>query len=78
MGEIIIEMTSQKGQKYTLRVRDNGCGLPQTIDFSKLNSLGMKLVHTLVKQLDGSLEFTNYSGAEFIINFKDSNYKKRI
>lgn len=77
-GDIVIEMMTQNDHCYTLFVSDSGIGLPQNIDIKKLSSLGMKLVYTLTNQLDGNIEYKINSGTKFIINFKDSNYKKRL
>ena len=44
----------------------------------KNDSLGMQLVDTLVKQLDGVIEVTRTDGTRFSIEFRELKYKERI
>lgn len=60
----------QKDDTVTLRVADNGRGLPKHFDVNKTNTLGLQLVTTLTEQLDGTLEVRNSKGAEFVLTFK--------
>ena len=60
----------QNGEgKYTLTVRDNGVGFPETVDFRKTQSLGLQLVNNLTSQLEGQVELHNHQGTEFVITF---------
>lgn len=52
IGTIFIEIRRGDGH-IMLAVRDNGIGLPADFNSSELNSLGMKLIHTLTRQLQG-------------------------
>lgn len=53
-----------------LIIRDNGKGLPDTIDFDKKNkTLGINLIQKLTKQLDGKLKYNTDGGAKFTIEF---------
>ena len=54
-------------------VRDNGVGFPEEIDFRNTNSLGLQMINSLTKQIDGSIDLDNNPGTEFKITFKDSN-----
>jgi PAS domain S-box-containing protein len=56
-------------QKYILNVKDNGIGLPENYDFFKSESLGIKLVHNLVSQLDGDIVFKNDIGTDVTVSF---------
>lgn len=49
----------RRGKKTSVRfeIMDNGPGLPETVDPAKADSLGFSLVHTLVGQLGGSIEW---------------------
>ncbi|MBF0564928.1 MAG: hypothetical protein HQK89_06780, partial [Nitrospirae bacterium] len=74
------------GAMVELIVRDNGVGFPEELDFRKTRTLGMHIVLTLVKQLEGTIELkrlpqppaesvsiTNFpygKGTEFIITFR--------
>ncbi len=79
-GEIEIKLFENKpddkeGQllgnstKYTLIVSDNGCGIPENIDFKNSSTLGLQLVTILVDQLDGEIKLKRDRGTEFIICF---------
>jgi len=60
-----------------LSVKDNGVGLPEKFDFRQGASLGLKLVLSLVRQLRGKITHQNRNGAEFRIEFKQSEKSKR-
>ncbi|WP_254568241.1 histidine kinase dimerization/phosphoacceptor domain -containing protein [Oscillatoria sp. HE19RPO] len=68
-GTIFIEFTAQTNQQLNLMVRDTGRGLPEGLDFKKTNSLGLRLVRALTRQLRGTLEIKNSHGACFQITF---------
>ena len=55
---------------YSIKIGDNGCGFPDNIDFKNTESLGLQLVMSLVKQLDGEISLNNNSGTEFLIEFR--------
>ncbi|MDP3623236.1 MAG: histidine kinase dimerization/phosphoacceptor domain -containing protein, partial [Methanobacteriaceae archaeon] len=65
-------------EQYVLEVSDDGIGLPEDIDFKKMKSLGIRLVNSLVGQLDGTIELDTSSGTKFIIKFKELEYDPRI
>ncbi len=64
---------------YVLAVADDGIGLSKGIDPAHPTTLGLELVNTLVKQLDGTLEWNIKKGTLFIITFplKPSESTKR-
>jgi len=77
-GEIRINLHREENREcktedcnpaYVLSVSDNGIGIPEDLDIENLDSLGLKLVTTLVDQLDGELELKRNNGTEFIIRF---------
>ena len=73
-GEIIlkIENSSNYNKKYNLIVKDDGIGINPSFSLENSDSLGLKLVHALVDQLEGKIEiFSNNTGTTFIINFED-------
>ncbi len=75
-GEICVELFSNNGQ-FTLVVRDNGVGFPKDLDFRNTESLGLKLVMTLVKQLKGTIALHRDGGTEFEIKFAALERKRR-
>ncbi|HEY4490844.1 MAG TPA: ATP-binding protein, partial [Acidobacteriota bacterium] len=56
---------------YSLTVQDNGVGFPKDRDFRTVDSLGMRLVNTLTRQLEGSIDMENASGTTFRIFFPE-------
>lgn len=68
-GTIFIEFSAQANQQLNLIVRDTGRGLPEGLDFKKTNSLGLRLVRALTRQLRGTLDIKNSHGACFQITF---------
>ncbi|PKL59410.1 MAG: histidine kinase, partial [Methanomicrobiales archaeon HGW-Methanomicrobiales-4] len=66
-GAIMISII-QEGEKIAITVHDDGIGMPDMIDISRSNSLGMKLIRTLVQhQLRGSLMIHSDHGTEILI-----------
>jgi two-component sensor histidine kinase len=69
---------SQLGDKtYMLTVRDNGVGLPEGFSLETANSLGMKLVRDLTRQLDGDISVENGNGATFRATLREPTYLER-
>ncbi len=56
-----------EGDMITLTVRDNGIGIPPDLDWKNSPSLGLRLVNTLVDQVDGTIELDRSSGTSFTI-----------
>jgi two-component system, sensor histidine kinase PdtaS len=67
-GAISIE-TKQSNGMFELKVQDDGVGFPENLDFRNTQSLGMRLVNTLAKQLQGSIEMNRSPGTIFRIFF---------
>jgi PAS domain S-box-containing protein len=57
------------GNRHTLSVSDNGVGIRVRPQHHKTSSLGLKIVHALVKQLDGQLDVKSVAGSSFTISF---------
>ncbi|MBD1921948.1 PAS domain S-box protein [Microcoleus sp. FACHB-831] len=68
-GEIIISLDANLDGKFTLTVANDGNSLPADFDIHKTQSMGLKLVMTLVKQLKGTLEIVQSNGCAFKIVF---------
>lgn len=67
--KIFISVKKDSNIGYSLNIADNGRGFPENIDFKNTESLGLQLVISLVKQLDGEISLNNNSGTEFLIKF---------
>jgi len=69
---IHITLNQVKGT-ITLKIQDNGNGLPAGFDLDESTSLGITLIRTLVQQLNGELKATSENGACFSIRFATGN-----
>ncbi|MCC7550538.1 MAG: PAS domain S-box protein [Methanobacterium sp.] len=76
-GELKIELHAA-AEEYCLIISDDGVGIPENINFDETDTLGLKLVNSLVKQLEGTIELVKYNGTEFKILFKELKYKERL
>jgi len=76
-GTINIKLKSLPEQ-MVLIISDDGIGLPKNLNIEKTNTLGLQLVNSLVKQIDGEVEICRNNGTEFKITFKELNYKERV
>jgi len=66
-GEIQIT-TRQQEDRLVLVIQDNGVGLPQDFDWKTANSLGLRLVRSLIEnQLNGSIVADTQDGTRFTI-----------
>lgn len=70
-GEIRIDLRRDTGDQYILTVSDNGAGMPQGFEIQNCESLGLKLVSVLVKQLSGSIDLNTSGITEFTITFEE-------
>ncbi|MCE5215299.1 MAG: PAS domain S-box protein [Methanobacterium sp.] len=77
VGEISVSL-KHKGGEYKLKICDNGIGLPEEINFSTESTLGLRLVNSLVSQLDGTLQLKRTNGTQYTFTFKELKYNKRI
>jgi two-component sensor histidine kinase len=76
-GTIKIEFKSS-ADGLELIVADDGIGLPKDFNFENTKTLGLQLVNSLVKQIDGKIKLDISNGTEFKITFKELKYKERI
>jgi len=67
-GIVEVSLSAREG-KVSLCVKDNGIGLSPDFDLEKSQSLGLQLVTTLARQLDGSVEILRSGGTTFRVSF---------
>jgi len=68
-GTIDVSAVQENGN-VRITIRDDGIGMPANFDIGRTNSLGLKLVRTLVQhQLKGSLMINSRQGTETIVEF---------
>jgi two-component sensor histidine kinase len=77
-GIIYVSISLEQSGEYSLVVWDNGVGIPQDMDITKTESLGMRLVTMLSDQLNGKFEYANNQGTRWEIKFRESQYKIRL
>ena len=74
-GEIRIQLRREEKKNevnrslFSLIISDNGIGIPEDVELACFESLGLKLVNTLVDQLDGKIDLIRTQGTEFRITF---------
>jgi two-component system response regulator len=77
-GKINIELHSDKHNKFTLTVSDNGIGIPEEVDTEKASTFGMQLIKYLTKQLKGTIELDRNHGTRYKLQFTELKYKDRV
>ncbi|BDZ68966.1 PAS domain S-box protein [Methanobacterium ferruginis] len=75
---ISLHESNDDAGEYSLYVKDDGVGFPEDLDFHNTPSLGLQLVNSLVKQLDGSIKLVNDKGTCFHMIFMEQRYKERV
>ena len=65
-GEIKLSL-HQNHDNIIFHLSDNGSGFSETAEIDQSKTLGMRLIHMLVAQLDGTLEISGKYGAHFHI-----------
>ncbi|MCB9168771.1 MAG: PAS domain S-box protein [Flavobacteriales bacterium] len=68
-GSIRITLRAE-GRRIRVRVQDDGVGFPKDFDPERDANLGLQLVHTLVDQLDATLERPSGPGVCYLLTFE--------
>jgi two-component sensor histidine kinase len=59
-----------ENEKIRIVITDDGVGIPDNFDINRSNSLGLKLIRTLVQhQLKGSILINSKKGTEMVVEF---------
>ncbi len=80
-GKIIIEVSKQSSTLGTLRIQDNGIGIPKPIKEKKKSSYGLQLANLLVKQLSGTMDIDSSKEGTIIVacfSFKSTITKPKV
>jgi PAS domain S-box-containing protein len=72
-GILLIELRSVDETHLTLRVRDDGIGLPEDFEARRQESLGLQLATDLSRQIGGALEIERGQGTSFQVTFARTN-----
>ena len=67
---IITVSLKENIESFTIKVSDNGVGLPEDFNHEESKTLGMELVFILVEQLDSKLSIENTNGSAFLFDIK--------
>jgi PAS domain S-box-containing protein len=70
-GPIDIRFRDLSEGRFELSVADKGVGFPKNFDWTKSDSLGLRLVRLLTDQLQGEVVMQNHTGIKFSVTFKD-------
>ncbi len=71
-GTIVVGISRGEDEHLTLRVRDDGVGLPTTLNVDAAETLGLELVRTLVEQLQARLRVEERSkGTDIRVRFAE-------
>jgi PAS domain S-box-containing protein len=69
-GEICIDLKSED-DGFKLVVSDDGIGFNEEQNIKQLTTLGVQLIDTLAKQIDGRMSLDTNGGTRYEIHFKD-------
>ena len=62
----------KKKPSFILEIGDDGVGFPDTVNHRNSKSLGLKLIHNLTRQLEGTItKDLSKKGTNYIIAFKE-------
>lgn len=67
-GLISLSLT-EKDKRVTVVYRDNGPGLPESVNFENSTGFGMKLIGMLAQQLGGDIRIERGEGTGFVFDF---------
>jgi PAS domain S-box-containing protein len=73
-GEIAISV-KKEGHTMTAIFRDTGVGIPAELDWRNTPSLGLRLVNTLVDQMNGTVELDRTSGTVFTMVLHEKEHR---
>ncbi|HEY9197787.1 MAG TPA: PAS domain S-box protein [Gammaproteobacteria bacterium] len=68
-GRIDISLSKEPDGHVRLVLADDGVGIPESVDFEKTGSLGLKLVTLLAEQLAGELDINRAHPTRFSLRF---------
>ena len=68
-GKIEVSLKAVEENWIELAVRDNGVGIPDSMDLRNLKTFGLNLVSMLIQELRGEMCVKRFGGTEFSIIF---------
>lgn len=70
-GQISVSTKIDDGNVVTLRVSDNGCGMPKDFQTGTSEGLGLQLIELLADQIGGTLKIITDGETTFVITFAE-------
>lgn len=77
-GQITIDLHENDDHTFTLRVGDDGVGIPRDGVLNNPDSLGLELVFLMAEKLEGAIELQSGYGTEWGIRFQQLHYRERM
>ncbi len=77
-GNIWLGLQRDENSQIILQVKDDGVGFPEDFDFINADSLGLKLVRILTRQIEGEMKISTNNGTCFTITFSELDYCDRL
>lgn len=77
-GNICLSLQRNHDCDIVLIVKDDGIGVSQDFDFDNAESLGLRLVRILARQLEGEIQLEQGEGSCFKLTFAELNYCDRL
>jgi len=68
-GKIIVTLKKAINNKILLDVYDNGIGFPKGVDYKNSDTLGLKLISTMTKQMGGNISIEKNEGTHVKISW---------
>jgi PAS domain S-box-containing protein len=68
-GRVEIELEQQE-EWVRVRIHDDGAGIPAEIDLEQAETMGLKLINLLTRQVNGEMSVERNQGTTFILRFK--------
>lgn len=68
-GKILVTLKKTNNNRILLEVYDNGIGFPKDVDYEDSDSLGLKLISTITKQMDGKISIERNNGTHVKITW---------
>lgn len=77
-GCITISLQAHADSTYSLRVSDDGVGMPKDGVLNNPDSLGLELVGLMAEKLDGAVTVQSGQGTEWQVRFHPLEYQERM
>lgn len=77
-GVITVTLQAHADETYSLRVGDDGVGLPKDGILNNPDSFGLELVGLMAEKLDGAITLQSGQGTEWQVRFRPLQYQERM